>query len=75
MHSLTPPYITSLISPKIVNYDFRSKMPISQPKFRTQTHGYHLLRNEGTRLWTALPNVYKEAKYISTFKCMIIGFI
>ncbi len=28
-HNLTHPYITSLFSPKIVNYDLRSNMPIS----------------------------------------------
>ncbi len=38
-HSLTHPYITSLFPPKIVNYDLRSNMPISQHKFETQTHG------------------------------------
>ncbi len=53
IHNLTPPYITSLFSLKIVNYDLRSNMPISQPKFQTQTHGYYSLRNEGTMLWAA----------------------
>ncbi len=52
-HNLTSPYITSLFPPKIVNYDLRSNMAISQPKCQTQTHGYHSLRNEGTRLWAA----------------------
>ncbi len=74
-HNLTPPYITSLFSPKIVNYDLRSNMPISQPKFQNQTHIYHSLRNEGTRLWAAMPNAYKEAKDISTFKGMVVDFI
>ncbi len=50
-HNRTPPYITSLFPPKIVNYDLRSNMPISQRKFQTHTHGYHSLRNEGTMLW------------------------
>ncbi len=50
-------------------------MPISQPKFQTQTHGYHSHRNEGTRLWAALPNAYKEAKDISTFKRMVVDII
>ncbi len=52
-------------------------MPINQPKFQTQTHGYHSLRNEGTicRLWAALPNACKEAKYISIFKRMVVDFI
>ncbi len=73
---LTPPYITRLFPPKIVNYDLRSNMPISQPKFQTQTHGYHSLRNEGTRLmWAALPNACKQSKDISTFKCMVADFI
>ncbi len=74
-HNLTPPYITSLSPPKIVNYDLRSNMPISQCKIQTQTHGYHSLRNEGTRLWAALPNACKEAKDISTVKCMDVDFI
>ncbi len=69
-HNLKPPYITSLFPPKILNYDFRSNMPISQHKFQTQTHGYHSLRNEGTtwELWAAFPNACKEANYISTLK-------
>ncbi len=50
-------------------------MPISLPKYQTQTHGYRSLRNEGTRLWAALPNAYKEAKDINTFKCMVVDFI
>ncbi len=50
-------------------------MHISQPKFQTQTHIYHSLRNERTRLWAALPNAYKEAKDISTFKHMVIDFV
>ncbi len=50
-------------------------MPISQLKFQTQTYGYHTLRNEGTRLWTALPNACKEAKDINTFKRMVIDCI
>ncbi len=74
-HNLTPPYITSLFPPKIVNYDLKSNMPISQPKFLTQTNGYHSLRNEGTRLWAALPNACKEVKDISTFKHMVVNFI
>ncbi len=74
-HNLTPPYITSLFPSKIVNYDVRSNIHISQPKFQTQTHGYHSLRNEGTRLWAALSNTCKEAKDISTFKCMVVDFI
>ncbi len=74
-HNLTPPYITSLFPPKIENYDLSSNMPISQPKFQTQTHGYHSLRNEGTRLWAALPNACNETKDISTFKCTVVDFI
>ncbi len=66
-HSLTSPYITSLFPPKIINYDLRPNMPISQRNCQKQTHGYHSLRIEGTRLWAALPNACNEAKYISTF--------
>ncbi len=74
-HNLTPPYITRLFPPKIVNYGLRSNRPINQSKFQTQTHCYHSPRNEGTRLWNALPNSCKEAKDISTFKRMVVDFI
>ncbi len=74
-HNLKPPYITSLFPRKIVNYDLRSNMPISQTKFQTQTHGYHSLRNEVTMLCTALLNACKEAKDIITFKHMVVDFI
>ncbi len=50
-------------------------MPISQSKFQTQTHGYHSLRNEGTRLWAVLTNACNEAKDISTFKHMVVECI
>ncbi len=63
-HNLTPPYITSLFSPIIVNYDLRSNKPIGQPKFQTQINGYHSLRNEGTMLWAALPNALKKPKIL-----------
>ncbi len=46
----------------MVDYDFRSKMSISQLEFQTQTHGYHSLRNEGTIVWADLPNAFKESK-------------
>ncbi len=49
-------------------------MPIRQFKFQTQTHGYQSLRNEGTRLCASLANACKEAKDISTFKCMVVDF-
>ncbi len=50
-------------------------MPISQAKFQTQTHGYHSLRNEGTRMGATLPNACKEAKDISMFKRNVVDFI
>ncbi len=51
-------------------------MSISQPKFQLQTHGYHSLCKEGTtRLWTALPNVCKEANDINTFKLRVVDLI
>ncbi len=50
-------------------------MPISQLKFQTQTEGYYSFRNEGTRLWAAMQNACKEAKDISTLKCMVVDFI
>ncbi len=49
-------------------------MPISQPKFQTQTLGHHSLRNKGTRLCAAMPNIFKETKTISTIKHMVADF-
>ncbi len=53
----------------------RSSQIITQPKFNSQTHSYHSLRNECTRLWATLPNSCKEAKDINTFKRMIVNYI
>ncbi len=41
--------------------------------FNSQTHGYHSLRNEATRLWVTLPNKCKEVKDINTLKRMIVS--
>ncbi len=60
---------------KNVNYNLQSSKIITQPKFNSQTHDYHSLRNEGTRLWATLPNSCKEAKDINSFKRMIVNYI
>ncbi len=60
---------------KTVNYNLRSSKIITQPKLNSQTHGYHSLRNKSTDLWATLPNSCKEAKYINTFKQMIVNYI
>ncbi len=71
-HHLT--YQTCLKKKKL-SYNLRSSQIITQPKFNSQTHGYHSLRNEGKRLWATLPNSCKEAKDINTFKRMIVNYI
>ncbi len=75
MNNLTPSYISDMFKEKTLSYNLRSSQIITQPKFNSQTHRYHSLRNEGTRLWATLPNRCKEAKYISTFKRMFVNYI
>ncbi len=75
MNNLTPSYISDKFKEKTLSYNLRSSQIITQPKFNSQTHGYDSLRNEGTRLWATLPNSCKEAKYINTFRRMIVNYI
>ncbi len=72
MNNLTPSYISDMFKEKNLIYNLRSSQIITQPKFNSQTHGYHSLRNEGTHLWATLPNSCKETKEINTFKQMIV---
>ncbi len=67
MNDLAPSYISDMFKEKTVNYNLRSSKIITQPKFNSQTHGYHSLRNEGTCLWATLPNSGNDAKDINTF--------
>ncbi len=62
VNDLTPSYISDMFQEKTVNYNLRRTKLITQPKFLSQTHGYHSLRQEGTRLWDTLPNICKVAK-------------
>ncbi len=75
MNNLTPSYISDMFKENTLSYNLRSSQIITQPKFNSQTHGYHSLRNEGTRLWATLPNSCNEAKDINTFKRMIVNYI
>ncbi len=68
LNGLTPSYISDIFQEKTVNYNLRRSKLITQPKFLSQTHGYHSLRQEGTRLWDTLPNICKDA--IKRCKCI-----
>ncbi len=48
---LTPSYISEMFQETTVNYNLRRSKLITQPKVLFKTHGYHSLRQEGTRLW------------------------
>ncbi len=61
MNKLIPSYISDLFKEKNLSYNLQSSQIIAQPKFNSQTHGYHSLRNDGTCLWATLPNICKEA--------------
>ncbi len=60
---------------KKVCYNLRSSQIITQPKCNSQTHGYHSLRNEGTRFGATLHCSSKEVKDINTFTLMIVNYI
>ncbi len=68
VNGLTPSYISDMFQEKTVNYNLRRYKLITQPKFLSQTHGYHSLRQECKRLWDTLPNKCKNAKDVNAFK-------
>ncbi len=60
---------------KTVKYNLRRSKLIRQPKFLSQTYGYHSLRQEGTRLWDTFPNICKDAKDVNANNCEICKLI
>ncbi len=75
VNGLTPFYISEMFQEKTVNYNLRRSKLITQPKFMSQTHGYHSLRQEGKRLWHTLPNICKDATDVNVFKRMIVKYV
>ncbi len=75
VNGLAPSYISDMFQEKIVNYNLRRSKLITQPKVLSQTHGYHSLRQEGTRLWDTIPNICKDAKDVNAFKRMIVKYV
>ncbi len=75
VNGLTPSYISEMFQEKTVTYNLRRSKLITQPKFLSQTHGYHSLRQEGTCLWDTLPNICKDAKDVNAFKLMIVKYV
>ncbi len=59
---LTPFYISDMFHEKTVNYNLRRSKFITQPKFLSQTHGYHSLRQQDICLWDTFPYICKDAK-------------
>ncbi len=60
---------------KTVNYNLRRSKLVTQPKYLSQTYGYHSLRQEGTHLWDTLPHIRKDAKDVTEFKQMIVKYV
>ncbi len=75
VNSLTPSYISDMFKKNPVNYNLRRSKLITQPKFLSQTLGYHSLRQEGTRLWDTLTNIRKDAKDVNAFKRMTVKYV
>ncbi len=76
VNGLTPSYISDMFQEKtVLNYNLRRSKLITQPKFLSQTHGYHSLRQEGTWLWDTLSNICKDAKDVNAFKRMIVKYV
>ncbi len=50
---------------KTLSYNLRSSQIITQPKFNSQTHGYHSLRNEGTLYGQHYQTVVKKQKILT----------
>ncbi len=56
-------------------HSFNQAKLITQPKFQSQTHVSHSLRQDGTRLWDTLPNICKDTKDVNVFNQMIVKYV
>ncbi len=75
VNGLTPSYISDMFQEKTVNYNLRRSKLFTLPKFLSQIHGYHSLRQEGTCLWDTLPNICNDAKDVNAFKRLIVKYV
>jgi hypothetical protein len=71
INHLNPTYVQEMFSVKNVTHNFRSSQILNVPRVKSTTFGIHSLRYQGARLWNLLPEEYKKANTLKSFKSKI----
>jgi len=69
--SLSPPFMKDNFAERNTGYDLRHGNDSQLPKVDTTTYGIEAISFLGSRLWSTLPNIIKQASTPSIFKSHI----
>ena len=65
---LSPPFMKDIFAERNTGYNLRHGNDLQLPKVHTTTYGIETISCLGTRLWSTLPNIIKQASTLSIFK-------
>ena len=65
---LSPPFMKDIFAERNSGYNLRHGNDSQLPKVHTTTHGIETISFLGNRLWSTLPNIFKQASTLPIFK-------
>ena len=65
---LSPPFMKDIFAEQNMCYDLRHGNDLQLPKVHTTTYGIETISFLGNRLWSTLPNIFKQASTLPIFK-------
>ena len=68
---LSPPFMKDIFAERNIGYNFRHGNDSQLQKVNTATYGIETISFLGNILWSALPNIIKQASTLSIFKSHI----
>ena len=68
---LSPPFTKDIFTERNTGYNLRYGNDSQLPKVHTTTYGIETISFLGNRLWSTLPNIFKQASTLPIFKSHI----
>ena len=65
---LSPPFMKDIFAERNTGYNLRHGNDSQLPKVHTTTYGIETISFLGNRLWSTLPNIFKQARTVPIFK-------
>ena len=68
---LSPPFMKDIFAERNTGYNLRHDNDSQLPKVHTTTYGIETIAFLGNRLWSTLPNIFKQAGTLPIFKIIL----